>query len=257
MGYVFAEESDIERARLTGLEATFDPITTDVLARLGVGPGWRCAEVGAGGGSIVRWLADRVGPTGQVVATDIDIRYLATVDAPNVEVLCHDLTVAECPGKPFDLLHARALVEHLLDREKVVERLASWVRPGGWLVIEDFDFTTRFPVIPAPALEKVATLILDFMSTAFNYDTAFGQALPKIFSDQGLVDIGCEARSRLMRGGSAEAQMGIRSLDRLREPLVAAGLVTEEEMAAARAVQEEPPFMTMAPTLVSAWGRVP
>src|SRR4051794_23198942 len=84
MGYVFAEESDIERARLTGLEATFDPITTDVLARLGVGPGWRCAEVGAGGGSIVRWLADRVGPTGQVVATDIDIRYLATVDAPNV-----------------------------------------------------------------------------------------------------------------------------------------------------------------------------
>jgi hypothetical protein len=51
--------------------------------------------------------------------------------------------------------------------------------------------------------------------------------------------------------------MGIRSLDRLREPLVAAGLVTEEEMAAARAVQEEPPFMTMAPTLVSAWGRVP
>jgi hypothetical protein len=95
------------------------------------------------------------------------------------------------------------------------------------------------------------------MSTAFNYDTAFGQALPKIFSDQGLVDIGCEARSRLMRGGSAEAQMGIRSLDRLREPLVAAGLVTEEEMAAARAVQEEPPFMTMAPTLVSAWGRVP
>jgi hypothetical protein len=95
------------------------------------------------------------------------------------------------------------LVEHLLDREKVVERLARWVRPGGWLVIEDFDFTTRFPVIPAPALEKVATLILDFMSTAFNYDTAFGQALPKLFSDQGLVDIGCEARSRLMRGGAA------------------------------------------------------
>lgn len=96
MGYTFAAESDVERARLTGLEAMLDPITTDVLTRLGVGPGWRCAEVAAGGGSIVRWLADRVGPTGQVVATDLDIRHLAAVAAPNVEVLRHDLTVDEC-----------------------------------------------------------------------------------------------------------------------------------------------------------------
>lgn len=257
MGYVFAEESDVEWARLTGLEAMFDPLTTDVLARLGVGPGWRCAEVGAGAGSVARWLAERVGPAGQVVATDVDIRHLAAVEAPNVQVLCHDLTVENCPGKPFDLLHARALVEHLLDREKVLERLASWVRPGGWLVIEDCDWTTRFPVTPAPVLEKVTAVGLDFVCTAFTCDTTFGRALPKLFSDQGLVDIGCEAHSRLTRGGSAEAQFGINSMARLREPLEAAGLVTEEEMAAAIAAQEDPSFMTMAPTLVSVWGRVP
>ncbi|MGH3846500.1 MAG: methyltransferase domain-containing protein [Pseudonocardiaceae bacterium] len=257
MGYAFAAESDVELPRLTGLEAMFDPITTDVLTRLGVGPGWRCADVAAGSGSVTRWLPDRVGPTGQVVATDLDTRHLAAVAAPNVEVLCHDLTVDECPGKPFDLLHARALVEHLPDREKILERLARWVRPGGWLVIEDCDWTTRFPVTPAPVFEKILAVGLDFMRTAFAYDSAFGRALPKLLSDQGLVDIGCEARSRLTRGGSAEAQFWIHSFDRLREALVAAGLVTEQEMTAARTVAEDPSFATMTPTLVSTWGRVP
>jgi 2-polyprenyl-3-methyl-5-hydroxy-6-metoxy-1,4-benzoquinol methylase len=257
MSYAFAEESNVERARLTGLEALFDPISTDVLARLGVGPGWRCAEVGAGGGSIARWLAGRVGATGSVVATDLDTRHLAIIEAPNVQVLCHDLTVEDCPGKPFDLVHARALVEHLPDREKVLKRLASWVRPGGWLIIEDCDWTTRFPLAPDSVSEKVVAAGLDLMRTAYTYDNAFGRALPKLLSDQGLTDVGCEARCRLTRGGSAEAQMWIHSYDRMRKALTTAGLVTEEEVAAARAAQEDPSFVTMAPTLVSAWGRMP
>lgn len=256
MGYAFAEESDVERARLTGLEAVFDPITTDVLARLGVGPGWRCAEVGAGGGSVARWLANRVGVTGQIVATDLDIRHLAVIETPNVQVLCHDLTVEDCPGKPFDLVHARALVEHLPDREKVLQRLATWVRPGGWLVIEDCDWTTRFSLSPDSMSEKVLTAGLDCLRTAYAYDTAFGRALPKLLTDQGLGDVGCEARCRLTRGGSAEAQMWIHSYGRMRKALITAG-VTEEEMAAVKAVHEDPSFVTMAPTLVSAWGRMP
>ncbi|MGH3695209.1 MAG: methyltransferase domain-containing protein [Pseudonocardiaceae bacterium] len=257
MSYTFAEESDVERARLAGLEAMFDPITTAVLAQLGVGFGWRCAEVAAGGGSVAWWLAERVGPAGQVVATDLDIRHLAAVAAPNVQVLCHDLTVEECPGKPFDLLHARALVEHLPDREKVLARLASWVRPGGWLVVEDFDWTMRFPVTPAPVFEKVLAASLDLMCTAFTYDSTFGRALPGLLSDQGLVDIACQASSGLTRGGSVEAEFWIHSIDRLRNAVVDAGLITEKEAAAAMAVHEDSSFVTMTPTLVSAWGRVP
>ena len=257
MAYAFAEESDFERGRLSGLEAMVDPITTDVLARLGVGPGWRCAEVAAGGGSVTRWLADQVGPAGQVVATDLDVRHLAAVAAPNVQVLRHDFTVEDCPGNHFDLLHARALLEHLPEPEKALDRLACWVRPGGWLVIEDFDWTARFLITPDPVLEKVLAVGMDFLRTSFTLDDLLGRALPKLLSDQGLVDIGCEARSRLTRGNSAEAQFWIQGFDRMREALVATGQVTDQEIAAARAVQEDPSFLTMSPTLVSAWGRVP
>jgi 2-polyprenyl-3-methyl-5-hydroxy-6-metoxy-1,4-benzoquinol methylase len=54
-----------ERERLGLLERLADPITLRRLQSLGVGVGWRCLEVGAGHGSIVRWLARQVGPQGR------------------------------------------------------------------------------------------------------------------------------------------------------------------------------------------------
>ena len=257
MRYAFADESDFERGRLAGLEAMLDPVTADVLARLGVGPGWRCVEVAAGAGSVARWLADRVGPTGHVVATDLNIRHLSAVTAPNIQVLHHDLLVEDCPGEPFDLLHARALVEHLPNPDKVIERLAGWVRPGGWLVIEDLDWSTPFLITRDPVLEKVLAVGMDFLRQSFTYNDVCGRALPKLFSDQGLVDIGCEARSRLMSGGSAEAQFWVQGFDRTRAALIATGQLTDQEIAAARAVFADRSYLSMTPTLVSVWGRTP
>jgi hypothetical protein len=112
MRCVFAPEWDRERKRLAGIEAAADAkipvpgcpsgtgtfashgepsrglyvanlINSDVLSRLGVGPGWRCAEVGAGAGSLAQWLAGQVGDTGQVVATALDPGHLIVVEGPN------------------------------------------------------------------------------------------------------------------------------------------------------------------------------
>src|SRR5205807_660976 len=80
---------------------------------LGVAEGWRCLEVGAGGGAVVEWLAERVGPRGRVVATDLDTRFLDALDATNVEVHSHDV-LAEAPFEPgFDLVHARLGLEEI------------------------------------------------------------------------------------------------------------------------------------------------
>src|SRR5262249_41196057 len=74
----FATDSPdaFERRRLALLTEIADPITPRRLSDLGVGPGWRCLDVGAGDGSIARWLAARVGPEGRVVATDLEPRFL-------------------------------------------------------------------------------------------------------------------------------------------------------------------------------------
>src|SRR6516162_3243346 len=57
---------EAERERLSILEHVFDDVTRDSLAHLGVREGWRCCEIGAGGGSVTRWLAQVVGPIGRV-----------------------------------------------------------------------------------------------------------------------------------------------------------------------------------------------
>jgi predicted O-methyltransferase YrrM len=61
-----------ELARLRLIEADCDPHTLRYLTAIGVGAGWRCLEVGAGGGSVVHWLSRQVGAKGQVVAADLD-----------------------------------------------------------------------------------------------------------------------------------------------------------------------------------------
>src|SRR5215467_10213672 len=96
-------------SRLDALAAVFDPSTFRHVDALGIAPGWRCWEVGAGGPSVIRGLAERVGPTGTVVATDLDVSWAKQAAGPNIDVRRHDVA-AEPPPGTFDLVHARLVL---------------------------------------------------------------------------------------------------------------------------------------------------
>src|SRR3954464_13396744 len=74
--YLFDNTARQAGDRFGALGSLFDPVTFRHLDELGIEPGQRCWEVGAGGGSVVRWMADRVGPSGFVWATDLDVQWL-------------------------------------------------------------------------------------------------------------------------------------------------------------------------------------
>src|SRR5437763_1143496 len=78
-----------EDERLEILQALYDPGSR--ARRSMVQPGWRCLEMGAGRGSVAAWLAEQVGSSGEVVATDVDTRYLERLDVPNLRVVRHDI----------------------------------------------------------------------------------------------------------------------------------------------------------------------
>lgn len=131
--YIFDSASPQGRQQVGHIEQIFDPITTRFLDDVGVTPGARCAEVGPGSGSICRWLADRVGAAGRVVAVDVAT---AQLDVPaQVEVYRHDIGAGVPTDGPFDLIHARFVLMHLRDRENLLRMLVDARAPGGLLVL--------------------------------------------------------------------------------------------------------------------------
>ena len=89
------------------------------MTALGIREGLRCLEVGAGGGSVAAWLCEQVGPTGRVVATDINIQLLQHMNRHNFEAIEHDITVDSPPESGFDLVHTRWLLHHLLKNQQI------------------------------------------------------------------------------------------------------------------------------------------
>src|SRR3954452_15906451 len=149
--YVFDNAATQAQQRFESLEALYDDRTKRFLSATGVSQGWHCLEVGAGGGSVASWMADRVGATGRVLVTDIDPSHLSqleSVSRPNVEVQVHDVGVDAIPETTFDLIHARLVLIHVPQREAALARLVNALKPGGWIVVEDYvqEFIDRgFP----------------------------------------------------------------------------------------------------------------
>src|SRR4030095_15694392 len=92
-----------------------------------------------GGGASAGGLSERVGDAGRVLVTDIDIRFLEALNIPRLEVFRHDITRDPLLEGAFDLVHTRMVLIHLPERDDVLRRLVAALKPGGWLVCEEFD----------------------------------------------------------------------------------------------------------------------
>ena len=102
--YVWQHDLRGESDRLRLMSDLLDPSSEFHLLRVGVAAGWHCLEIGAGNGSLSQWLAQRVGATGQVIATDIRTDLMRGIAGGNLEVRKFDIVHDEPPGPPFDLV---------------------------------------------------------------------------------------------------------------------------------------------------------
>jgi SAM-dependent methyltransferase len=128
--YGFDQAWSNERRRLGLIEQLEDPATIGRLVDLGVREGWRCLEIGPGGGSIARWLRDRVGPQGAVVAVDLDTRFVDR--EPGIKAHTGDILTLDLELGTYDLVHCRAVLHHLAGRQqKALERMHAALRPDG------------------------------------------------------------------------------------------------------------------------------
>ena len=247
------------RERIAMGERVLDPGTICHLEALGVGAGWRCLEVGGGGGSITEWLCQRVGPDGRVVATDIDTRFLEVLSSPNLEVRQHNLASDLLEEAAFDLIHTRNVLVHIPERDAVLRRLVAALKPGGWLLAEEVDFIAQTAVAGTPEavalFERVKDAVLP-AAAAHGMDVGYGRRLEPALRDAGLVETGAEGRTFTYWGGTPGGEYHRLAWAQLRA-LVVGQALTDEEMDRMLALLQEPTFACQSPLFVAAWGRRP
>ena len=252
---VHEDEVEIERRRLEMLAEARDPRTRRMLDSTGLSPGWRCWELGAGGGTVSAWLGRRVGPDGTVWSTDVDLQFHRPV-LPNVVVEQHDVTRDPVPEAAFDLVHARAVLQHLPERDQVMETLWDALVPDGWLVVEDGAFAS-FAEQTLP--EPYATVHRYASSGAISEwrDADYGVRLAGRFRDLGAADIDIIGDVWAMRPGESGGEWWFLALERAIPRLVEAGLVTSEDGDTALAQVRAPGFVMMSTVSIAVLGRKP
>jgi SAM-dependent methyltransferase len=236
------------------MEALWDPGTQTAFEAVGVGRGWRCLEVGAGGGSIAEWLADTVGDDGQVVATDVSTRYLEPIARDNLEVLEHNILGDPLPEPGFDLVHSRLVVEHL--GLEALQRMHDALRPGGWIVVEDYDMSGVASHPFDEAGDRTQDAVLSFMAE-HGFDGELGRKLVTELEGLGLVDVAAEGRTRVYHGGSPGTAFIRLSLESIGPSLVESGRLSQEDLDATRASIDDPSRVFLSPIMIAARGRRP
>jgi ubiquinone/menaquinone biosynthesis C-methylase UbiE len=194
------------------------PLET-ALDRLGLGAGWRCVDVGAGGGDVSVALAEMVGRDGRVYAVDSDPLArdeVARAAAAHAQVIAltqagEDLSLPE----EVDLAFCRFLLLHVLDPAVVVAKMAAAVRPGGWVVAQE-PITSAGRIGGAPMS----------MPDAHNPDV--GAVLPALVRNESLevVDAWAEAPAGVGPGAVSQYLESLTGVDPGDDPVVLPPLVT-------------------------------
>ena len=159
-GYIHARDAE-EYQRLRSQAAMWQGATEALLDKIGLSPGMTCLDVGSGPGSVMRLMADRVGPEGKVTGLEIDgklgAQALADLEADGGAefhiVEANVLETDEVPGGPFDLTYCRLFLMHMQDPMAVLEKMLAWTKPGGVVAAQEFDFGAIAvePLCPAMA----------------------------------------------------------------------------------------------------------
>ncbi|MFC0530774.1 class I SAM-dependent methyltransferase [Phytohabitans kaempferiae] len=224
-GYAYDNDVEVAFRQHACLSAMLDDFTRSRLSTVVAVPGTRCLEVGAGAGSVARWLADR-GAT--VVATDLKPHRVPT--RAGIRVLAHDITAEPVPDPPYDLIHARLLLLHLAEREAVLRKLAAALAPGGSLAVEDWHIRPEHLVVDAPDQHDVALFerYQRILMTVIGSDPTWATRIHGQMVGAGLAGVDTAIHSPVWPAGSPGALLVTVNLDLFRSRLLAAGLSAAE-----------------------------
>jgi SAM-dependent methyltransferase len=259
--YLLADQpSELERLQLQSL--VWEPSGRQLLAKVDGGSGGRALDVGCGALGWLRILSEWVGPGGQVVGGDVDESLLGAarsfVEAEglsNVELVVDDLFESRLEPQSFDLVHARYLIAPLGRGREQVAAHGRLVRPGGSLVLEEWDLGSWHFNPPAPAAERLIRLLAEIFAALGG---EAGRALPELLHKIGIEEPELDAHVIALRPGHSYLRLPLQFSVALESRLLER--VSEDELASLRCEAEselaEPGRWGTTFTLIQSWGRL-
>ena len=191
-GYVHARDG-AEYQRLREQALMWQSPTEKVLDGIGLKTGMSCLDVGSGPGSVMRLMADRVGPTGRVTGIEIDgalgaqaLADLRAQGGATFDVIeANALDIERLPGAPFDLTYCRLFLMHMQDPVAALERMLFWTKPGGIVMAQEFDFGAIAVEPLCPAMAEFNRLF-EGVFRGHGRNLRAGRQLPAQFEAAGL-----------------------------------------------------------------------
>jgi ubiquinone/menaquinone biosynthesis C-methylase UbiE len=252
--YILDDSATLEYQRLDLMSAILDPWTRGYVEGVGIRPGWHCLELGGGNGSIAEWLCDRVGPTGGVTSVDIDTTLLDLVPAQNLTVRRADARVEELPAGAYDLVTCRAFLHQIAGQAPaVLQRMAAAVRPGGWLVVQEPDFSLA-PTTQPEVWAATWTALLDWGRDS-GVDWLIGRALPRMVTDLGFARAQAKTDVQNIRGGDRGARYFQLFFAEVRDRVLASGRLDAATLDAATELLDDPARWTQCWMMTAVWAR--
>jgi SAM-dependent methyltransferase len=257
--YLLADQpSELERLQLQS--RVWESSGRELLSTIGDGSGRRALDVGCGALGWLRILGEWVGPSGQVVGTDIDESlldaarsFLEAEAISNVELGVDDLFDSTLEPQSFDLVHARYVIAPLGRGPEQVASFRRLVRPGGSLVLEEWDLGSWHFNPPAPAAERLIRLLSEIFA---GLGGEAGRGLPALLREIGIEEPEIDAHVIALKPGHPylrlPLQFSVALEARLRKTL------SEDELASLRAEAEreiaERGRWGTTFTLIQSWG---
>ncbi|WP_062645754.1 class I SAM-dependent methyltransferase [Streptomyces maremycinicus] len=233
----------------------YDDITMARLRALGAGPGWHCLDVGAGTGTVSRRLLEEAG-VASVLAVDRDVRFLSTRPLPGLDVLEADISAPDAVAGRFSLVHARFVLMHLPERDRLISALAELVAPGGALVLGDaVDLTSdRMPGTPYSAVMRA---MWQGLRSTIGTDVSWVPSYPHLLRGAGLGSVGAEIHVPPLLPGSPISRFWTDTWERSRAAMLATGLVDDTVVDEAVRYLDSDECAALSAGLLTAWGWKP
>jgi SAM-dependent methyltransferase len=257
--YVIRGGREADRLEILARSGASD--TSAFWDQVGVTAGFRCLDLGCGPGDLSLALAERVGPTGRVVAVDADAEVIslareraAAAGLTNIDFIVADVYDVARLGN-FDLAYSRLLLQHLSDPGVVLRRMWDMVVPSGVVAIEDADFEGGF-CDPSDAGFDFWLQRYPLLLRHAGGDPTCGRKLVRTFIEAGLPAPAIRVTQRVDRDDEAK-RLPLLTLEATKTAMIEAGVAVGSEIDAAlealRAFTADPTTVCGGPRHFQAW----